>query len=105
MEFLWYCCHSLVEDVSICHRPDFLEYLTFRFEEPLREYVPGQSVEARKVIEVVYFINIKGCLSPFKKNAGEWGQKFRSFHEGATGEAKLILLLEIIKNKNVLQAE
>ena len=50
-------------------------------------------------------MNIQGCLEPFKKNAVNWSKKFTSFKEAANGDSKLIMILDIVKNKNVLQTK
>jgi|JI9StandDraft_2_1071091.scaffolds.fasta_scaffold1037529_1 hypothetical protein len=50
MEFIWYTCHNLVEDLNLQKQPFIIDFLTKNFEKGLLHYEPETSVEARKIL-------------------------------------------------------
>jgi len=50
-------------------------------------------------------LNVHGCQPPFEKQAINWSLKFKSFIESASAESKNVLIVAVIKNKNLLQAK
>jgi hypothetical protein len=104
MEFLWYTCHSLVEDMNLQRLPLLFEYLSTNFESPLRKYSPETSLLARKVMEIVYLMNVQGCQESFRKYSDRWSRIFKEFIGASSGDSKIILMVQAIRNKNLLQS-
>jgi len=50
-------------------------------------------------------LNVHGCQPPFEKQVINWSLKFKSFIESASAESKNVLIVAVIKNKNLLQAK
>lgn len=104
LDLVWYICHSLVEGANLDKQPAVLDYLTTNFEEPMRHYEVMQSVEARKLTEIVFLLNIQGCQELFRRHSLSWKNKFRMFLESSSGDSHTTLLMEVLKNKNLLQS-
>ena len=61
LSFLWYTCHNLLYEANSDKMQHLMEFLTTNYEEPLRLFDPETEADARKILEIVYFINIYGC--------------------------------------------
>lgn len=54
-------------------------------------------------METVYLMNIQGCCAPFKERSRLWSKKLGLIYEASSGDLQLTILIDIIKNKNLLQ--
>ena len=55
-----------------------------------------------KIIDTAYLMNIYGCKEAFLKNSKQWANKFSMIQKATEGDFRITVLMEIIRNKNIL---
>ena len=55
-----------------------------------------------KIIDTAFLMNIYGCQESFQKNSKQWANKFGLIEKATEGEFRITVLMQIIRNKNIL---
>lgn len=83
----------------------FIEFVTSNYEEPLRMFDPELYNDAKKILEIVYLMNVHGCRENFADHANSWALKMRLFEDAGDKTEQIELNMWILRNHSLLVLE